>query len=103
MRDLAQDALDLLDDMANGASDRTQAATELRKMELEARALLADAGFPAEAAWRALQRAAQALALPDPDPAVVEETSHSLTDAVATLDSITAGPAERDADFRIIG
>jgi hypothetical protein len=103
MRDLAQESLDLLREIEQGDSTRSDALTELRKMELEARSLLADAGYPGESAWRALQRVGPALRTDDEDPSLVAEVVAELGEAIDTLDSLTATPSERDSDFRIIG
>lgn len=103
MRDLARDALDLLDEVADGDTSLSDALIELRKMELEARTLLADAGYPGEAAWRSLQRGVQALAADERDAGLIEEVRSSLQETIATLDSLTGATTGRDSDFRIVG
>lgn len=103
MRDLAQETLVLLDEIDNGGTSLSDALTQLRSKESEARSLLVDAGYPGESAWRALQRAAIALRSDGEDPQLREEVVADLGNAIETLDSLTTAPSERDSDFRIVG
>jgi len=103
MYDLARQALELLDECLRDERNLSKTATDLRNMELEARALLADAGYPAESAWRSMQRVLLALQAPQLDSHLVHEARSELRDAVETLASLTSATSERDSDFRIIG
>lgn len=103
MKNLAQETLDLLEEVARGDTTRSDAIVEVRKMELEARGLLVDAGYPGEAAWRGLQRTGIALQDAHDDLSTLTEAIAQLSDAVATLSSLTTTSPESGPDFRIIG
>jgi hypothetical protein len=103
MRDLAQTTLELLDEAIREGASPTETLGRLRSMDLDARALLADAGYPAEAVWRGLQRAQHALQPGPIDTTLATQVADELRVAVETLDSLTSATSERDSDFRIIG
>jgi hypothetical protein len=105
MRDLAQATLDLIEGLDRSSTSRREAIAGLRDMEQEARALLADAGYPGEAAWRGIQRSR---ILAESDPSVMDESMRGdivgdLQLAVGTLGSLVSGALQRDSDFRIVG
>jgi hypothetical protein len=73
-------------------------------MASEARTLLGDAGYPAEAAWRAIQRASIGVetAFEEPDRSYWEDLTDELRGAIETLDNLI-GVGRRDADVHIVG
>jgi hypothetical protein len=103
MRDLAREALNTLENDAADAGPRGEAGYRLRAMEQEARVLLADAGYPGEAVWRALQRASQASQSDAQSDSPDSDALVDLREALETLESLTAAASERDSDFRIVG
>lgn len=77
----------------------------LREIVAEARSVLADAGYPAEGVWRAVQRASLGLdtSLQQSDPLYWEDVSRDLQAGIETLESLVSPHAGREADFRIVG
>jgi hypothetical protein len=71
----------------------------------EARRILPDAGYPAETAWRALQRAQVGFAayLEPPDAAYWQDVESELRTGRDALELLVSAPRERDIDFRLIG
>ena len=104
MRELARRGLALVEGFVRDGSPTPESSSALRAIAADARALVPDAGFPAEAAWRALAHAANALVAMEPDPEGLGwlEIVDELRVAVDGLDSLL-GSARREADFRIVG
>ena|SRR5947209_2123635 len=104
MRDLAHDALDVVTRRESGVATNREDRAQIRQMASEARSLLGDAGYPGEAAWRAIQRASIGLetAFDEPDRTYWEDLATDLRDAIETLDSLV-GVSKRDADIHIVG
>jgi hypothetical protein len=104
MRDLAHDALDVVERRQAGASAGREDRSDLRQMATESRSLLGDAGYPGEATWRAIQRASIGLetAFEEPDRSYWEDLADELRQAIETLDNLI-GVGRRDADVHIIG
>lgn len=100
MRDLAQQAFDLMEDQAIPAG---AALAELSEMEARARSLLSDAGYPGEPAWRAIQRSKRLVDLGLQDPEQRAEFVDDLRQAVERLDSLLGASTMKDTDFRIVG
>ena len=103
LRALAQEALDLLQDLARGEARETEALRELRSMEEEARSLLQDAGYPGEAAWRAIDVARRLLSEGHAKNYDARENAvQELASAAEILDTLLAAPSARESDFRIV-
>ncbi|GAC1508507.1 MAG: hypothetical protein NVS2B16_05450 [Chloroflexota bacterium] len=103
-------------DLALGGVEAIRVIVEIRKINFDqrnalreyaasARSALSDAGFPGEATWRALQRAAIGLDTGGPsiDPAFWQSVQSELEEAVTALDSLLGGNVQRDSDMRIVG
>lgn len=104
MKDLADEALEIVERVERGKPAGRVERSRLRAMAVEARGLLGDAGFPGEAAWRGLQRASIGLetAFEEPDASYWADVHQDLQGAIDTLNSLVhVGP--RDADLHIIG
>lgn len=104
MRDLADEALEIVVEMEQGKSASRQDRSRLRDMVIEARGLLSDAGYPAEAAWRGLQRASIGVdtSFDSPDAGYWEDVRHDLQGAIDTLNSLVT-VSYRDSDLFIVG
>jgi hypothetical protein len=104
MRDIALEALQIVDALAASGSVPIRDRGVLRSLTTEARGLLADAGYPGEGVWRGLQRATIGMetGFDRDDPGFWRELAQDLRDAVETLDSLIA-PRGREADVHIIG
>jgi hypothetical protein len=104
MRDLADEALEIVGRVEGGKFAPREDRTRLRAMVGEARTLLSDAGFPGEAAWRGLQRASIGLetAFEEPDESYWADVHQELQGAIDTLNSLVT-VVRRDTDLRIVG
>jgi hypothetical protein len=103
MRDLAQETIEILDDVAARGASRADASVRLKDMEQEARTLLSDAGYPGEPVWRGLQRAQLELRSGSPDAPSVSDAAAEMRESLEALDSLMSPASERESDFRIIG
>ena len=107
MLDLATEALQIVEGVVSSAGKSPGAPQKLRLRELvaEARTALPDAGFPAEAAWRGVQRASIGTDtfLDQSDPVYWQDVAMDLRSAVATLQALISPGFRRDADVHIIG
>ena len=104
MRDLAHDALDIVERREAGTAASRDERASMRGMAVEARSLLSDAGYPAEASWRAIQRASIGLetAFDEPDRSYWTDLAGDLRMAIETLDNLVS-VSKRDADIHIVG
>lgn len=104
MRDLADEALEIVESLEAGTAAGRQQRSRLREMVGEARGLLTDAGYPAEAAWRGLQRASLGVdtSFDAPDQSYWADVHLDLQGAIDTLNSLVMVKG-RDSDLRIVG
>ena len=104
MRDLAREALEIVEDLVGDAVPSRDNRKDLRSMAVEARELLPDAGYPGEATWRGLQRASIGADthFDQADPSFWVDVADELRNAAATLDQLV-GPVHRDIAFHIVG
>lgn len=103
MRDMARETLEIVDRLAAGTSPSRETRARLREMVSEARSLLGDAGYPAEGAWRGMQRASMGLdtLFDEPDPTYWEDVMSELSRSIETLDNLVS-PIRREADLHIV-
>ena len=104
MRDLAALAITITTRLASGEVATRDHAEQLRAMVVEARGLLAEAGFPGEAVWRGLQRADIGIqtALGGSDAGYWLDVSDDLTSGMQVLENLVGSHTTRDVDFRIV-
>ncbi len=104
MRDLAAQAITITTRLGSGGAATRDHADQLRTMAVEARSLLAEAGYPAEAVWRGLQRADIGIqtSLDGADTGYWLDVSDDLTAGMQLLENLVGSHATRDADFRIV-
>lgn len=104
MRDVALEALQIVDVLAGGECVQARQRGILRELMGVARGLVADAGYPGEGVWRGLQRATIGLetGFDCGDTGFWRELSIDLREAMETLNSLVA-PRGREADIHIIG
>lgn len=105
MLDLAERGLQILRDYSSGRITVREANAPYREIIDEARRLLSDAGYPAETAWRALQRAHVGFGafLEPPDAAYWQDVEAELETGRDALAALVLAPERRDVDFRLIG
>jgi hypothetical protein len=105
MLDLAERGLRILAEYASGSISLREANVHFREIMEEARRALPDAGYPAETAWRALQRAQVGFAayLEPSEAAYWQDVEAELQTGRDALSSLASTPRARDADFRLIG
>ena len=103
-RTIADRALVLLRQAGDSPDFSFESRDALRGMVVEARGLLADAGYPAEAVWRALHRASIGAdtQLGNSDPHYWRDVRDELDQASATLTSLVEPGAGREQDFRVV-
>jgi hypothetical protein len=104
MRDLADEALQIVERVERGKPAGREDRSRLRAMAIEARGLLGDAGFPGEAAWRGVQRASIGMetAFEAPDESYWADVHQDLQGAIDTLNSLVSF-GRRDSDLHIVG
>jgi len=104
MRDLAAQAITITTRLGSGEAATKDHAEQLRAMVVEARGLLAEAGYPAEAVWRGLQRADIGIqtALGGSDAGYWLDVSDDLTSGMQVLENLVGSHTTRDVDFRIV-
>jgi hypothetical protein len=104
MRDLADEALTIVESLAKGEILSRDDKRRLRELVSEARSTLFDAGYPAEAVWRGLQRASIGVdtLLDQPDAAYWEHVAAELRAGLDTLDSLLSPGPRRETDFHIV-
>lgn len=105
MLDLADRGLRVVENFTSGSLPVREANARYLEIMEDARRTLRDAGYPAETAWRALQRAQIGFAafLEPPDAAYWQDVESELRTGRDALESLVASPQGRDADFRLIG
>jgi hypothetical protein len=105
MRDLARHAIEIVDRIGAGTHPTFDDQSTLRRLSSESRVLLAEAGYPGEAAWRGIHRASIGIdtQLSSSDPGFWRDVREDLQGSVDTLDSLVSTPYSRDIDFRIVG
>jgi hypothetical protein len=105
MRDLAHEGLAIIDRLAQGQTISGSDRERLRGLLVDARALLADAGYPGESVWRGLQRAALGVEthFDRSVPAYWADVAGELRAGMATLDSLVAPAWRSEPDLHIIG
>ena len=105
MLDLAERGLRILHDYSGGTLPVREANVQYRDIMEQARQTLRDAGYPAETAWRALQRAQVGFAafLEPPDAAYWQDVEVELRTGRDALAALVEMPQGRDLDFRVIG
>ena len=105
IRDLAEEALELIEGWESSAVPPAKDKLRLRELASDARTALPDAGFPAEGAWRGLQRASigTQTSLDQTDKLYWEDVAAELHAGVDTLDLLVSPGASRESDFRIVG
>jgi hypothetical protein len=105
MLEMAEPALEIVERLERGESPSPDDRRTLRQLLLEARSTLADAGYPGEAVWRALQRASMAMetSFDQSDPLVWQDTAGQLRAAMETLQSLVSPQFRRESDFYIVG
>ena len=105
MLDLAHEARTIVDAWKSKTGLTGDEKQRLREIVAEARSVLADAGYPAEGVWRAVQRASLGLdtSLQQSDPLYWDDVSRDLQSGIDTLESLVSRYAGREADFRIVG
>lgn len=105
MREMALEALTVVERLRGGEGIDIEAVQRLRRLALDARGCLADAGYPGEAVWQGLQRASIGLdtQLGSADPSFWEDIIEVLQSGAATLESLVSARGRREGDFRIVG
>jgi len=105
IRDIAEEALDIVKRIAAGALPALEDRQRLRQLLLAVREALPDAGYPGESAWRALQRASMGVETMDgqPDTAFWEDVVEELESGIDTLSSLISPAWRRESDFHIVG
>jgi hypothetical protein len=106
MRELADGALKIVEHVASELTGPTAGEkSELRRLAVEARSLLPDAGYPGEAAWRVLQRSSMGADTAGlyPDDLFWADIVQELHAAMETLDALVSTSAMRESDFYIVG
>jgi hypothetical protein len=105
MRDIARESLEIVERMVSSHSPAYAERRRLRELSNEARQALADAGYPGEAVWRAVQRASIAIETSgeQADPVFWNEVSRDLESGVDTLDMLVAPPIGDNVDVHLVG
>jgi hypothetical protein len=105
LRDLAREALAIVEEIERGHAPSPQARLDLHRLASEARALIYDAGYPGEATWRGLSRASMgADTLVDaPDPTFWNDAAEELRIGVETLEALLTSGIRHETDFPLVG
>jgi hypothetical protein len=105
MLELAREALGIVESLEANNVPTGEDKRRLRSMQAAARSALADAGYPAEAVWRGLQRASMGTdtSLDHADPMFWHDVADELRDAMETLESLLSPHFRRESDFYIVG
>lgn len=102
---LATDGMAIVNRLREGRVASSEDRNQLRRMASEARALLAEAGYPGESVWRGLQRASIGAEthFDSFDAAYWQDVTDELERGAATLASLDAVSNAKDADVHIVG
>lgn len=105
MRDLALEALAVVERRERGGNPESGDSAKLRQLVGEARGVLTDAGYPGEAVWRGLHRASigYETQLDGSVRGYWEDVRRDLEAGIETLDLLLGPGVGRDADFPLIG
>jgi hypothetical protein len=105
MRDLGREVLVVVERVLPDGEVRSTDIQTLRRVTTESRALLSDAGYPAEGVWRAIQRASIGMEthLGESDRLFWSDILEQLRIGVETLESLVTPGEAREPDFRIVG
>jgi hypothetical protein len=105
MLDLCFEALAIVERLAAGEAPTADDRQGLRRALLQAREVLPDAGFPAEATWRGMQRASigTETSFDQADPLYWRDVAQELRDAGEVLKSLVSPDFRRESDFHIVG
>jgi hypothetical protein len=105
MESLAAEALAIVSRIREGRAPSLDDRNNLRRMASEARALLAEAGYPGEAVWRGLQRSSMGTDtnFDSHDSGYWQDVVDELERGAATLASLDSSRSFRDVDFHIVG
>ncbi len=105
MEALATQALTVVNRIRDGRSPTLDDRNSLRGMAIDARALLAEAGYPGEAVWRGLQRSSIGTDtnFDSHDASYWQDVTDELERGVATLASLDASRNFKDVDIHIVG
>lgn len=105
MLDVAEETLDIVRRVAAGETPSLEDRQRLRKLLLEARQTLPDAGYPGEATWRSVQRASMGIDTmgDQTDADFWDDVAGELQNGMDTLSSLISPNWRRETDFHIIG
>jgi hypothetical protein len=105
MESLATEALAIVRRIREGRAPSSDDRNNLRRLASDARALLAEAGYPGEAVWRGLQRASMGTDtnFDSHDSGYWQDVVDELEQGAATLASLDSSRSVRDVDFHIVG
>lgn len=103
--DIAREALEIVERLGSDAAPTADDKGRLRQLLLDAREALPDAGFPAEAAWRGLQRASIGTDtyFDQADPRYWQDVAKELHEGAEVLESLVSPFHRRESDFHIVG
>jgi hypothetical protein len=103
--EIVNDALLIVDRLEAGESPTREDKQRLRQLVADARAVLPDAGYPAEVAWQGLQRASIGVdtIFEQADQVYWQAAGIDLRAAVQTLEPLVSPRFKREADFPIVG
>jgi hypothetical protein len=104
MADLGHRGLQIVERVERRGAPTREETLELRQLLRDARALLADAGYPAEAVWRGLQRGSMGAEtqFDEVDPGYWASVAEDLRAGLGTLESLITRPRGRDTDVNLI-
>lgn len=105
MRELGHEVLRSVERYATGKTVRAADCDRMRAAFQEAREVFFDAGYPAEAVWRGIQRAAIGLETlyGEPDRFYWEDAAAELRQGLEALDALLSSGSLRDIDLHIVG
>jgi hypothetical protein len=105
MLDLCLEALHVVERLEKGEVPSADDKGRLRRLVTDSRETLPDAGYPAEAGWRALQRASigSETGFEHVDPLYWQNVRQELDEAASVLRSLVSPHFRRESDFHIVG
>ncbi|HEX6506702.1 MAG TPA: hypothetical protein VF221_03630 [Chloroflexota bacterium] len=104
MYEIAGEGLAIVRRFVSGSRPTSSDRDDLRRLVLEARALLAEAGYPGETVWRGLQRAniGADTDFDSYDASYWQDVESDLEQGIETLSALVSTAAPRDTDFHIV-